>query len=78
MVNLDTQRGRLQAIKLSFRKANADEKFELMKEALDSLGLHAIALGLKVSEATLKAADIFILFSLKTNPIVAVHSADAS
>ena len=47
-VNLDTQRGRIQTVKSAFRKANADEKLELMQEALDSLSVHAIGLGLKV------------------------------
>ena len=48
MANLDTQCGRIQTVKSAFRKANADEKLELMQEALDSLSVHAIGLGLKV------------------------------
>ncbi len=47
-INLDTQKGRLKAIKQAFRKANSDEKNELLRTAFESLNKHPIASGLKV------------------------------
>jgi hypothetical protein len=47
-INLETQQGRLAAIKQSFRKANSDEKLDLLRVAFKSLNKHPIANGLKV------------------------------
>jgi len=48
-VNFETQKGRKEAIKQAFRKANADEKSELLLVmAFESLNRHAVASGLKV------------------------------
>ena len=47
-VNFETQKGRKEAIKQAFRKANADEKSELLLAAFKSLNRHAVTSGLKV------------------------------
>jgi hypothetical protein len=47
-VNFETQKGRKEAIKQAFRKANADEKSELLLVAFKSLNRHPITSGLKV------------------------------
>jgi hypothetical protein len=47
-VNFETQKGRKEAIKQAFRKANADEKSELLLVAFKSLNRHAVSSGLKV------------------------------
>jgi len=47
-VNFETQKGRKEAIKHAFRKANADEKSELLLVAFKSLNRHPVASGLKV------------------------------
>jgi len=42
-VSFETQKGRKEAIKQSFRKANADEKSELLLVAFKSLNRHAVS-----------------------------------
>jgi len=54
-LDIDTQRGRIQTVKSAFRKAKADEKLELMQEALDSLHVHAIGIVFKVKATILKS-----------------------
>ena len=61
-VNFETQKGRKEAIKHAFRKANADEKSELLLVAFKSLNRHPVASGLKVCVCVI---NFYILLKMR-------------